>query len=102
MGMENGAVRIQQMDPESQERDLGLMGPYWMLTIHDNNYGHITRLLTSYDDSYILTVGTDGNFFSFNMMGQEEIKERVAEAKARLPSARVNTSELTQCPQKSA
>ena len=37
----------------------------------------------------VLQVGSDGNFFTFNVMGQEKMEEKVAEAKAKIPSAKV-------------
>jgi WD40 repeat protein len=85
MGMEDGSVRIQPL----RNDDIGLMGPYWSINIHDNNYGKITHLSTSHDDKYLFTVGEDGNFFVFELMEEGKIEERVAAAKAKIPSAKV-------------
>lgn len=86
MGMEDGSVRIQPLHNE----DPGLMGCYWALNIHDNNYGRISHLATSFDDRYLFTVGADGNFFTFEIMEAEKLDQRISEAKAKIPSAKVN------------
>lgn len=86
-GMEDGSIRIQNLETEY---DLSAMGPNWNLTMHDNDYGHITSICPSYDGKMLLTVGADGNFFLFNYMEQEKIEEKVKENKAKLPSARVS------------
>ena len=85
MGLEDGSVRIQPLHNE----DPGLMGSYWALNIHDNNYGHITHLATSYDGKYLFTVGSDGNFFTFEVMEADKLEQKMAEAKAKIPSAKV-------------
>lgn len=87
MGLMNGAIRVHELETPF---DVGSLGPYWMLTIHDNNYGKVMELSLSFDGRVILTVGADGNFFTFNFMEQEKIDEKVAEAKAKIPSARVS------------
>ena len=57
--------------------------------IHDNHYGDLTHISSSYDDKYLFTVGADRNFFTFEFMEQEEIEEEIAAAKAKMPSAKV-------------
>ena len=85
-GLENGSIRIQSLE---NEFDLSSLGPYWMMSFHDNNYGYITNLRTSFDDHMMLSAGGDGNFFLYNIMDQEKLDQKVAEAKAKIPSAKV-------------
>ncbi len=42
-----------------------------------------------------LQVGADGNFFTFNMMGHDQLEEKVAVAKAKIPSAKVKLTNRT-------
>ncbi|XP_052805423.1 cilia- and flagella-associated protein 44-like isoform X2 [Mya arenaria] len=84
-GMENGQIRIQNL---IHAFDISELGPSWCLSMHDNNYGQITGLLQSYDGSMLISVGADGNFFLFSVMGQEQLDQKIAENKAKLPSAK--------------
>ncbi|ESO88399.1 hypothetical protein LOTGIDRAFT_126121, partial [Lottia gigantea] len=86
-GMMNGKIRIQQLD---EPFDISTMAAYWMLSLHDNHYGHITGLAMSFDSSMLLSVGADGNFFSFVYMEQLKLEEQIKANKAKIPSARVN------------
>ena len=45
---------------------LAALDHHWSLSIHDNQYGHVTALATSFDDSYLITAGADGNVFVFS------------------------------------
>ncbi|KAK3107710.1 hypothetical protein FSP39_020546 [Pinctada imbricata] len=85
LGLEDGSIRIQNLE---NEFELASLGPYWNMTFHDNNYGYITNLRTSFDDHMMLSVGGDGNFFLYDVMDQEKVDQKVAEAKAKLPSAK--------------
>ncbi|XP_053372820.1 cilia- and flagella-associated protein 44-like [Mercenaria mercenaria] len=84
-GMENGQIRIQNLE---NVQDISELGPSWCLSVHDNFYGHITGLMQSYDGSTLISTGADGNFFQFSVMGQEKIDQKIAENKAKLPSAK--------------
>ncbi|XP_048254045.1 cilia- and flagella-associated protein 44-like isoform X2 [Haliotis rufescens] len=84
-GMENGMIRVQQLE---NKFDIADLGPYWALSIHDNNYGHVTALKVSYDGTTLLSVGADGNFFQFAFMDDEKLVKKIAENKAKIPSAR--------------
>lgn len=86
MGMANGAIRVQKVI----DGDLGETGPYWILNSHDNQNGNITHISISNDGKFIFTVGADGNFFSYEFMEETKIEEKVKEAKAKIPSARVS------------
>lgn len=84
--MENGTIRVQPIPNE----DPGLMGPYWSLTVHDNHYGKISSLCSSFDDRFLFSVGMDGNFFMFEMMSDLKLEQAAtAAARAKIPSAKV-------------
>ena len=85
-GMDDGAIRIHSLDVEF---DIATLNHSWMLNVHDNNYGHVTNVKLGYDSLHLLSVGSDGNFFMFDVMTQENIDKEIAEAKAKLPSAKV-------------
>ena len=85
MGMQDGSIRIHPLT----SGDIGELGPYWVLNAHDNQYGHITHIAASFDQKFLFTVGADGNFFTFNMMGQDTVDQKVTENKAKIPSAKV-------------
>lgn len=84
--MENGQIRIQNLE---NVYDISQLGPSWCLSVHDNFYGYVTGLLQSYDSSTLISTGADGNFFQFAIMGQEQLDKKIAENKAKLPSAKV-------------
>ncbi|XP_052060229.1 cilia- and flagella-associated protein 44-like isoform X9 [Mytilus californianus] len=84
-GMEDGAIRIHSVDVEF---DISTLNFFWQLNIHDNNYGHLTGLKLGYDALSLISVGADGNFFMYNVMTQENLDKKIAEAKAKLPSAK--------------
>nr|KAG5708675.1 hypothetical protein BaRGS_034892 [Batillaria attramentaria] len=63
-------------------------GAYWVLAMHDAHNGRIRALALTYEQTQILSVGDDGNFFLFNYMADEELQRKIAENKAKLPSAR--------------
>lgn len=84
-GLEDGSIRIQPLRGD----DAGLMGPYWSLNVHDNQYGKITKLCSSFDHKFLFSVGMDGNFFSFEIMDEKKVDQEIADAKAKIPSAKV-------------
>ncbi|KAK3588814.1 hypothetical protein CHS0354_028462 [Potamilus streckersoni] len=89
-GMENGVIRIQNLEATD---DISKLGPYWQFNVHDNDYGNITGLVQSHDGKRLISVGADGNFFIFTYMEQERLEKKIAEAKATLPSAKKKESE---------
>lgn len=62
MGMQNGSIRIQQL---SEKGNFATFGAYWIFGVHDANYGEITQLYLSHDETFLFSVGLDGNFFIF-------------------------------------
>jgi len=90
-GMDNGCVRIQPI----HNNDPGLMGPYWSLPIHDNDYGTVTQLASSFNDKFIFSVGGDGNFFVFAIIDDKRLEQEIAQSKLEVPSVKVTTSART-------
>lgn len=63
MGMQDGHIRIQLL---LEEGNFATLSNYWMLGVHDANYGEITHLCLSYDERFLFSTGLDGNFFAFH------------------------------------
>ncbi|KAK7499820.1 hypothetical protein BaRGS_00008911 [Batillaria attramentaria] len=84
-GMEDGSIRVQTLQTPHTLAD---PGAYWVLAMHDAHNGRIRALALTYEQTQILSVGDDGNFFLFNYMADEELQRKIAENKAKLPSAR--------------
>ena len=61
-GSDNGYVRVH---PLSTPRSLSDLSTYWSLSMHDNHYGAVTHLVTSFDDQFVLSGGADGNVFVY-------------------------------------
>ncbi|EFB27680.1 hypothetical protein PANDA_005567, partial [Ailuropoda melanoleuca] len=53
--------------------------------IHDNNYGCIKGISTSFDDRYLVTTGADSNIFVFTIFSEFELKKDI---RAKVPSPR--------------
>lgn len=83
-GMQDGAIRVYVLS----ERDLSLtnMENYWHFNVHDNSYGCIKGLSTSFDDRFLLTAGADSNIFVFSIFSEFELRESM---KAEVPPPRV-------------
>ncbi|XP_067402528.1 LOW QUALITY PROTEIN: cilia- and flagella-associated protein 44 [Emydura macquarii macquarii] len=82
-GMKDGAVRVYPL----QDKDLSAdtMNGYWSFNMHDNDYGQIQAIYSSYDDRFLVTCGADSNIFTFNILSPEDIQR---ELKAKVPSPR--------------
>uniref|UniRef100_A0A3Q2FKH5 Cilia and flagella associated protein 44 n=1 Tax=Cyprinodon variegatus TaxID=28743 RepID=A0A3Q2FKH5_CYPVA len=85
-GMQSGSIRAYPLQPD--DHSLTSMQAYWALSIHDNQYGHVSHVRCSVDDLFVLTGGGDGNIFCFCLLSPEEQKESL-ERKAQIPSPRV-------------
>lgn len=79
-GTSNGCIRIHQLE---EPHSLANLTSHWSLTMHDNHYGAVTHLVTSFDDKYVLSGGADGNLFVFegDFPTAEERAQAVLEAK---------------------
>ncbi|KAM9277709.1 cilia- and flagella-associated protein 44 [Cariama cristata] len=82
-GMQNGALRVYPL----QDKDISVntLKEYWSLNVHDNDYGQIQGICSSFDDRFLITCGGDGNIFSFNILSPEDVHK---ELKAKIPSPR--------------
>ena len=83
-GMQNGAIRIYILS--KNDSSLTSMEDYWHFNMHDNNYGRVNAISTSFDDRFLVTAGADSNIFVFNIFSEFELKKVV---KAKVPSPRV-------------
>ncbi|KAL2805099.1 cilia- and flagella-associated protein 44 isoform 2 [Daubentonia madagascariensis] len=82
-GMRNGAIRVyvlSQNDPS-----LTSLEDYWHFNVHDNNYGCIKSIATSFDDFFLMTAGADSNIFVFNIFSEYMLRKDI---KAKVPSPR--------------
>ncbi|XP_058517882.1 cilia- and flagella-associated protein 44 isoform X3 [Ochotona princeps] len=82
-GMRNGAVRVYVLS--ENDTSLTSLVDYWHFNMHDNNYGCITSISTSFDDRFLVTAGTDSNIFVFDVFSEFVLKKGL---KAKVPSPR--------------
>ncbi|XP_007945643.1 cilia- and flagella-associated protein 44 [Orycteropus afer afer] len=92
-GMEDGAIRVYVLS----RNDLSLtsMQEYWHVNIHDNSYGHIKSISTSFDDRFLVTAGADSNIFVFNIFSELALEKDI-KAKVPLPRFGIETEEMPQ------
>lgn len=88
-GMHSGSIRVYPLQPG--DYDLKSMKAYWVLGVHDNQYGHLRHIVCSYDDLFVLTAGDDGNIFSFSMLPPGELQKSLQRKRAKVPSPRVSS-----------
>ncbi|XP_045041713.2 cilia- and flagella-associated protein 44 isoform X2 [Desmodus rotundus] len=82
-GMQDGAIRTYVLS--QNDSSLASMEHYWHFSIHDNNYGCIKGITTSYDDRFLVTIGADSNIFVFSIFSVFELRKTM---KAKVPSPR--------------
>ncbi|XP_056415931.1 cilia- and flagella-associated protein 44 isoform X2 [Hyla sarda] len=85
-GMQDGAVRVYPLQPN--DPSLQSMSNYWSLGVHDNQYGVIQAISSSFDNQYLATCGADGNIFTFSIMSMEDIERDLKVKKTKVPSPR--------------
>ncbi|XP_030059762.1 cilia- and flagella-associated protein 44 [Microcaecilia unicolor] len=85
-GMEDGAVRVYPL--LNNDPLLSSIQGYWTLNVHDNDYGCIQALTSSYEGQFLITCGADGNIFTFSILLQEDIEKEMKGRKAKVPSPR--------------
>ena len=78
-GASNGSVRVH---PLASAYSLSSLQAYWALSMHDNHYGAVTQLATTYDDQYVLSGGADGNIFVYTASLPTAIEKRMTAAAA--------------------
>ncbi|KAK2582044.1 hypothetical protein KPH14_002749 [Odynerus spinipes] len=61
LGMEHGEIRVCRINPEDHTD----LSDYWILPMHDNYNGYISKMLLNYDHTMLFTCGHDGNLFSY-------------------------------------
>lgn len=83
-GMTNGAIRVYVLS--ENDPFLVSLQHYWHFNVHDNNYGSIKSITSSFDDQYLLTAGEDGNIFVFDIFSEFIVPKGI---KAKVPSPRV-------------
>ena len=71
MGLQNGAVRIQNMKRSTLDK----LDSYWWTNAHDNQAGSVQDIAISFDSKFLISVGEDGNIFTFSFMDEEKLKE---------------------------
>uniref|UniRef100_A0A2K6F7N6 Cilia- and flagella-associated protein 44 n=1 Tax=Propithecus coquereli TaxID=379532 RepID=A0A2K6F7N6_PROCO len=82
-GMRNGAIRVYLLS--ENDPSLTTLEDYWHFNVHDNNYGCIKSITTSFDDRFLMTAGTDSNIFVFNIFSEYMLRKDI---KAKVPSPR--------------
>jgi len=50
-------------------------GHYYKANIHDNKYGNITGIVLSYDDSYMISCGSDGAIFVYRNKNEKILND---------------------------
>ena len=61
---------------------------YWAINMHDNHYGAVTRIASSFDDHYVLTGGADGNVFVYTANLPTAMQTEAAEVKVHQNSSK--------------
>ncbi|XP_063486095.1 cilia- and flagella-associated protein 44 isoform X3 [Symphalangus syndactylus] len=82
-GMKNGAIRVYVLN--QNDPSLTSLVDYWHFNMHDNNYGCIKSIASSFDDRFLVTAGADGNIFVFNIFSEFMLRK---DMKAKVPSPR--------------
>ncbi|XP_009865400.1 PREDICTED: WD repeat-containing protein 52, partial [Apaloderma vittatum] len=82
-GMQNGALRVYPLCDKDVSVDT--LKEYWSFNVHDNDYGQIRGICSSYDDRFLISCGGDGNIFAFNILSPVDVHK---ELKAKIPSPR--------------
>ncbi|MBZ3875207.1 Cilia- and flagella-associated protein 44, partial [Sciurus carolinensis] len=80
-GMRNGAVRVYIRSHD--DHSLTNLDYYWHFNMHDNDYGYVKSMATSFDDRFLITAGADNNIFVFNVYSELEFLKII---KAKVPS----------------
>ncbi|NXC28097.1 CFA44 protein, partial [Campylorhamphus procurvoides] len=81
--MQDGSLRVYPL-PEKGLL-MNTLKEYWCLNVHDNDYGQIQGICSSFDDKFLVTCGGDGNIFTFDIWSPQDMPE---DRKAKIPSPR--------------
>ncbi|NWR30494.1 CFA44 protein, partial [Tachuris rubrigastra] len=80
--MQDGSLRVYPLP--KKDLSVNTLKEYWCLNVHDNDDGQIQGICSSYDGSFLITCGGDGNIFTFDLSPEGVPQER----KAEIPSPR--------------
>jgi len=64
LGMQYGQIRVCKWKYENYTD----LSDYWILPMHDNYNGCISKMILSYDQKVLFTCGYDGNLFSYEII----------------------------------
>ncbi|XP_057334477.1 cilia- and flagella-associated protein 44 isoform X2 [Microplitis mediator] len=78
LGLESGKLKICHLN----KNDPTNLSDYWLLPIHENSNGQITKILLSYDKKMLFTSGCDGNIFSFVINNDNLLDKKINFEKA--------------------
>ncbi|XP_076974479.1 cilia- and flagella-associated protein 44 isoform X2 [Tamandua tetradactyla] len=82
-GMKNGAIRVYILN--ENDPSLTSMVHYWHFSMHDNDYGCMKSISTSFDDRFLVSAGADSNIFVYSIFSELELEKDI---KAKVPSPR--------------
>ncbi|XP_006903052.1 PREDICTED: WD repeat-containing protein 52 [Elephantulus edwardii] len=92
-GMGDGSIRVYILS--KSDFSLAKMEEYWHFNMHDNNYGRIKSISTSFDDRFLVTAGTDSNIFVFKIYSELALEKDLT-AKVPLPMFGIETEVIPQ------
>ncbi|XP_017782969.1 PREDICTED: uncharacterized protein LOC108567166 [Nicrophorus vespilloides] len=83
--MEDGSIRVNRNNHKNWRN----LSNYWQLNMHDNFNGFIAGMQFSYDDSYFITCGHDGNIFTFRFYSDESSDDSEIHMQRHIPEEHV-------------
>ncbi|KAF7233251.1 WD repeat-containing protein 52 [Paragonimus skrjabini miyazakii] len=83
-GLKDGCIRVQLLE---RPFDMTSFKGFWLLRIHDNKRGAVTRITLTHDEKFVISVSQDGTFFVYDLMSEELQNKEMKEYRARIPSA---------------
>ncbi|CAG9840027.1 unnamed protein product [Diabrotica balteata] len=60
LAMQDGSLRVNRIN----RKDFRDLKDYWSYTLHDNQYGFVSKLCFSHDQKFLFSCGEDGNVFA--------------------------------------
>ncbi|KAF8567675.1 Cilia- and flagella-associated protein 44 [Paragonimus westermani] len=83
-GLKDGCIRVQLLE---RPFDMTSFKGFWLLRMHDNKRGAVTRITLTHDEKFLISVSQDGTFFVYDLMSEELQNTEMKEYRARIPSA---------------
>ncbi|NWY71724.1 CFA44 protein, partial [Erithacus rubecula] len=85
--MQDGSLRAYPLSVKGLSA--GVLKDYWYMNVHDNDNGQIQGICCSHDERCLITCGGDGNIFTFDLLSEEELLEKLPkELKVIIPPPR--------------